>query len=72
MTPHHTVQRVILRLFAFATRKEIGARLERHPMTRAICLLLHGDDIGRDDLVYSASELADGIAAEIRAIVNLE
>ena len=41
-------------------------------MTRAICLLLHGDDIGRNDLVYSARELADGIAAEIRAIVNLE
>jgi hypothetical protein len=59
-------------LFAFATRKEIGARLDLHPMTRAICLLLHGDDSGRDDLVYSARELADGIAAEIRAIVNLE
>ena len=59
-------------LFAFATRKEIGARLEPHPMTRAICLLLHGDDSGSDDLVYSARELADGIAAEIRAIVNLD
>jgi hypothetical protein len=59
-------------LFAFATRKEIATRLELHPMTRAICLLLHGDDSGRNDLVYSARELADGIAAEIRAIVNLE
>jgi len=59
-------------LFAFATRKEIGARLEHHPMTRAICLLLHNDDSARDELVYSARELADGIAAEIRAIVNLE
>jgi hypothetical protein len=59
-------------LFAFATRKEIEARLDRHPMTRAICLLLHGDEIGRDDLVYSARELADGIEEEIQAIVNLE
>ena len=57
-------------LFAFATRKEIGARLEHHPMTRAICLLLHGDDIGRDNLVYSARELADGIAAEIQQILE--
>ena len=59
-------------LFAFATRKEIGAFLEGHPMTRAICLLLHGDDSGCDDLPYGASELAEGIAAEIRAIVNTE
>lgn len=59
-------------LFAFATRREISARLEHHPMTRAICLLLHGDDSGCDDLAYAARELADGIAAEIRAIVNLE
>ena len=59
-------------LFTFATRKEIAARLEHHPMTRAICLMLHGDDIGRDDLAYGAGELAEGIAAEIRAIVNLE
>lgn len=59
-------------LFAFATRKEIGARLEHHPMTRAICLLLHSDDSGCDDLVHSARALADGIAAEIRAIVDLQ
>lgn len=59
-------------LFAFATRKEIGTRLDHHPMTRAICLLRHGDDSGCDDLVYSARELAEGIATEIRAIVNLE
>jgi hypothetical protein len=59
-------------LFAFATRKEIGARLDPHPMTRAICLLLHGDHSGCDDLAHAARELAEGIAAEIRAIVNLE
>jgi hypothetical protein len=59
-------------LFAFATRKEIATRLEHHPMTRAICLLLHDDDSGCDELVYVARELAKGIAAEIRAIVNLE
>ena len=59
-------------LFAFATRREIGTYLEGHPMTRAICLLLHGDDSGCDDLTYPARELAEGIAAEIRAIVNLE
>ena len=59
-------------LFAFATRKEIGVRLEPHPMTRAICLLLHGDESGCDDLVRSARELAEGIAAEIRAIVDLQ
>lgn len=55
-------------LFAFATRKEIGDFLDDHPMTRAICLLLHGDDSGCDDLAYAARELAEGIAAEIRAI----
>lgn len=59
-------------LFAFATRREIEARLDPHPMTRAICLLLHGDDSGCDDLAYPARELAEGIAAEIRAIVNHE
>lgn len=59
-------------LFAFATRKEIGVRLEPHPMTRAICLLLHGDESGCDGLVRSARELAEGIAAEIRAIVDLQ
>jgi hypothetical protein len=41
-------------------------------MTRAICLLLHGDESGCDDLVRSARELAEGIAAEIRAIVDLQ
>lgn len=59
-------------LFAFATRREIAARLDPHPMTRAICLLLHGDDSGCDDFAYPARELAEGIAAEIRAIVNHE
>ncbi len=59
-------------LFAFASRKEIGTYLEGHPMTRAICLLLHDDDSGCDDLAYPARELAEGIAAEIRAIVNLD
>lgn len=59
-------------LFTFATRREIAARLDPHPMTRAICLLLHGDDSGCDDLAYPARELAEGIAAEIRTIVKLE
>jgi len=57
-------------LFAAATRREIGDFLDHHPMTRAICLLLHGDDRGCDDLAYPARELAAGIAAEIRAILT--
>ena len=59
-------------LFAFATRKEIDTYLDEHPMTKAITLLLHGDSRGRDELVYSARELADGIAAEIRQILDLD
>lgn len=59
-------------LFAFATRTEIGKFLEHNPMTRSICLLLRGDHSGINDLAPSARELADGIAAEIRAIVNME
>jgi hypothetical protein len=59
-------------LFAFATRDEIGIYLDHHPMTRSICLLLHGDDSGCDDLSDMARELAEGVATELRAIADLE
>jgi len=59
-------------LFAFATREEIRERLAPHPMTRAVCLLRHGDAGGGNDLAPQARELARGIAAEIHAIVNHE
>lgn len=57
-------------LFAFATRREAARHLAEHPMTRAIVLLLHGDTTARDALAERARELADGIAAEIRRILD--
>ncbi|MCW1883331.1 hypothetical protein OKA04_01230 [Luteolibacter flavescens] len=57
-------------LFAFATREEIEAFLEKHPMTRAISLLGFGDTSGLDRLGGHASDLALGIAGEIQQIRN--
>lgn len=55
-------------LFAGASREEIDRFLEGHPMTRAITLLLHGDDSGLERLSESAGKLAREIAAEIREV----
>ncbi|QJE94483.1 hypothetical protein [Luteolibacter luteus] len=53
-------------LFAEATREEIDRFLDGHPMTRAITLLLHGDDSGLARLSESAGKLALEIEEEIR------
>lgn len=53
-------------IFAFATLREINTYLQEHAMTRAISLLLHGDNSGREALSESARDLATGIAIEIQ------
>lgn len=55
-------------LFALATREEIGRFLQDHPMTRAITLLLHGDDSGLSGLPAAAAGLAREIALEIHGL----
>ena len=59
-------------LFAGAERAEIDRFLEGHPMTRAITLMLHGDDSGLPRLSEGAGKLAREIAAEIREVERMK
>jgi hypothetical protein len=52
-------------LFSMATREEISLYLGEHAMTRAICLLIHGETSGQHRLEGDARRLAAMIAAEI-------
>jgi hypothetical protein len=58
-------------LFAFATTGEIETYLADHPLTRAISLLGQGERRGLDPLPPSARDLAEGIATEIRQILEM-
>jgi hypothetical protein len=55
-------------LFASATPRELDLYLVEHPMTLAICCLLHDDDSALADLPEAARPLARDIATEIRAL----
>jgi len=52
-------------LFSMATPDEISLYLGEHAMTRAICMLIHGETSGQHRLDEKARRLAAMIAAEI-------
>lgn len=52
-------------LFSMASKDEIALYLGEHAMTRAICLLIHGETSGQHRLDGDARRLAGMIAAEI-------
>jgi hypothetical protein len=58
-------------LFAFATPGEIDSFLADHALTRSISLLLRGDRRGLAALPPALGGLAEGIATEIRQILEL-